>query len=382
MASIRERTKQIRKGDGVETVTVFNVQVRMQGYPARTATFSNRRKAERWATTIEAQMIEGKHFRGTEGRRKTLADAIDRYLEEEVPKKKGGGMHKAALPWWKARIGHLKLADVTPAVLAEQRGKLAAESFTRTKPASKRSLTRKDGFTAKAKKKTSSSVNRYLSVPGHLFSVARKEWHWIAHNPFDGVAKLREGKGRTRYISDDERTRLLAQTINDPTLHLLVVLALSTAARAGELTGLQWKDVDLKEGRLLFRDTKNTETRAAWLYGDALRLLKDHAKVRHLHKDDVFPRGKKTRYDYAKPFAAAIAAAEIADFRFHDLRHSAATYLAMQGATEQQLRAIGGWKSGIVSRYVHLAATDAKSAMQKLSDKVDGKSLTPSKDPS
>lgn len=87
-------------------------------------------------------MIEGRHFRGTEGRRKTLADAIDRYLEEEVPKKKDGGMYKAALPWWKARIGHLKLADVTPAVLAEQRGKLAAESFTRTKPASKRSLTR------------------------------------------------------------------------------------------------------------------------------------------------------------------------------------------------------------------------------------------------
>ena len=120
-------------------------------------------------------------------------------------------------------------------------------------------------------------------------------------------------------LSDDERTRLLAQTIKDPTLHVLVVLALSTAARAGELTGLQWKDVDLKEGRLLFRDTKNTETRAAWLYGDALRLLKDHAKVRQLHKDDVFPRGGKTRYDYAKPFSAAVAAAEVADFRFHDL---------------------------------------------------------------
>lgn len=373
MASIRKRTKEIDKGGDPKTVTVYNVQVRIQGFPARTATFSSLAKAKRWGTTVEAEMLEGKHVRSPQAHHKTLADAIDRYLEEEVPKKKNGGMHKAALPWWKTRIGHLKLADITPAVLAEQRGKLAAESFTRTKPASKRSLTRKEGFTAKVRKRTSSSVNRYLSVLAHLFSVARKEWHWISHNPFDGVAKLREGKGRTRYLSDDERARLLAETKKSPTLQLLVVLALSTAARAGELTGLQWKDVDLKEGRLLFRDTKNTETRAAWLYGDALKLLTQRASTGGKPGDFVFPRGQKTPYDYAKPFNDALAVAEIADFRFHDLRHSAATYLAMQGATEQQLRAIGGWKSGIVSRYVHLAATDAKAAMQKLSDKIDGK---------
>lgn len=66
-------------------------------------------------------------------------------------------------------------------------------------------------------------------------------------------------------------------------------------------------------------------------------------------------------------------AAGIGSFRFHDLRHSAATYLAQLGATEQQLRAIGGWKSGVVSRYVHLAAEDAKDAMQALSNKLDGK---------
>ncbi len=56
----------------------FHAQVRIAGFPARTASFKTRRMAERWATTIEAQMIEGKHFRGVESRRSTLAEAIKR----------------------------------------------------------------------------------------------------------------------------------------------------------------------------------------------------------------------------------------------------------------------------------------------------------------
>jgi len=75
MAAIRERVR----GDGART---FHVQVRMRGFPARTATFPNRRQAERWAKTVEAEMIEGRHFRNAEARRRTLAEAIDRYVAE------------------------------------------------------------------------------------------------------------------------------------------------------------------------------------------------------------------------------------------------------------------------------------------------------------
>jgi integrase len=70
-----------------------------------------------------------------------------------------------------------------------------------------------------------------------VFTIARKEWHWLSHNPFEGVGKSEEG----------------AQ------LHTLVVVALSTAARAGELVGLTWRDVDLKDGRVLLRKTKNSQ---------------------------------------------------------------------------------------------------------------------------
>lgn len=365
MASIRER----QKGDGT---SVFHVQVRQAGFPSRTASFPTRRLAERWAKTVEAEMIEGRHFRTAEGRRRSIADAIDRYIAEELPKKRNGSMHRVCLPWWKEKIGDLKLADVTPAVIAEYRGKLTRETYTRANPKAKRTSLA-EGATAKTYTRSNSSVNRYLACLSHVFTVARKEWHWIAHNPFDGVAKLREAKGRTRYLTDDERSKLLTATAGDVTLHCLVVLALSTAARAGELLRLTWRDVDLKEGRLLFRVTKNAEPRAVWLHGEGLRLLKVREKVRAADVQSVFPgSSNKGEYDYKKPFAAALEAAGILDFRFHDLRHSAATYLAMQGASEQQLRAIGGWKSGIVSRYVHIASTDARGALKKLAAKIGG----------
>lgn len=363
MAAIRER----KKKDGSRT---FHVQVRMAGFPARTETFTTRRQAERWAKTVEAEMIEGKHYRSVEARRRTLGEAVDRYIAEEVPKKRDGKMHTTTLTWWKEQVGHLKLAEITPALIAEHRGKLAAGTYTRGKPG-RRGSKYKAGETPRQIPRSPSTVNRYIACLRHLFTICRREWHWTSHNPMDGVSMLREGKGRIRCLSDDERKALLAETAKDATLHTFVVIALSTACRAGELLKLEWSDVDLKGGRLLFRQTKNTQPRSAWLTGEALRLLKQHAKVRRLKGGLVFePSGKGKAYPYAKPFKAAIEAAGIEDLRFHDLRHTAATYLAQAGATEQQLRAIGGWKSGIVSRYVHLAAEDSREALAGLAERI------------
>ena len=365
MPTIRERVKK----DGKR---VFHTQVRVAGFPARTASFTTRRAAERCATTIEAEMIEGKHFRSVEARRRTLAEAIDRYLAEVAAAASATpGRGTARLLWWKEQLGHLKLAEITPAILVEYRGKLSREPFTRAKPDSKRSII--EGETPHYTR-TGSTVNRYPRLPiARAHGRAASEWHWVSHNPFDGVSKLSEGHGRVRFLSEDERKRLLKETAKDATLHTFVVLALSTAARAGELWNLHWPDVDLSEGLLLLRVTKNTQPRTAWVQGEAMRLLTEHGKVRRLGDDRVFvsPTGRRYRYD--KAFSSACEAANVERFRFHDLRHSAATYLAREGATEQQLRAIGGWKSAVVNRYVHLAAADTKAVVAKMNEKILGK---------
>jgi integrase len=131
----------------------------------------------------------------------------------------------------------------------------------------------------------------------------------------EGVAKLSAGPGRVRYLSEDERQRLLIETAKDPQLHALAVLALSTAARAGELIGLAWRDVDLRDGRILLRKTKNGQPRVIWVHCEALRLLKEHGKTRRLDDDPVFLGATPgTRYDYHTPFKAACAAAGVTDF--------------------------------------------------------------------
>ncbi len=375
MANIRER----RRGDK----PVFQAQIRMAGYPSRTGTFPTRRMAERWAKTVEAEMIEGKHFKSVEARRRTLAEAIDRYSDEELPKKRADTMHRYCLPWWRARLGHLKMADITPAAIVDARSQLARQPYTRARASAKRTLL-KPGEKPAEFRRSNSTVNRYLEVLSHVFTIARREWHWISSNPMEGVGKLHEGPGRVRYLSEEERKRLFVETSKDPQLHALVLLALSTASRAGELLNMAWRDVDLEEGRMLLGrkpgqqsrlETKNGTARAAWISGEALRLLQERAKTPHLDDDRVFSspgRRGRSKYNYHDPFVAAVKAAGLEDFHFHDLRHSAATYLARAGATEQQLRAIGGWKSNVVNKYVHLAGDDVKDLLAGLSTKVGG----------
>jgi integrase len=397
VATIRARTKKFSD----KTVTVYQVQVRMSGFPTRTASFPNKRLAERWAKTVEAEMIEGRHFRNVEARRRTLAEAIDRYCTDELGLPEGAAADAAAfktylraqaatgralkkrdvrtrvirLRWWREKLGHLKLADVTPELIVEYRGKLTRERFTRARPGAPGSTLEK-GETAQQFTRAGPTVNRYLAYLSHVFSIARKEWRWISSNPFEGVGKLSEGSGRVRVLSEAERKALLEQTATDPQLHLLVVLALSTAARAGELLALTWADVDLKDGRLLLRVTKNSQPRVLWLHGEAKRLLEDHGKVRRLD-GRVFASATGKRYRYDEAFEAACSEAKIKGFVFHGLRHTAATMLAREGATQEQLKAIGGWKSGVVSRYVHLAAEDARSVLEKMNKKILDTNATP-----
>lgn len=371
MATIRERRD--KKG-----VRHFHCQVRRTGFPTRTASFPNRRMAERWAATIEAQMIEGRHFRNADARRHTLADAIDRFLADYVPKLKDGSMHRNALPWWREKLGHLKLADITAPLLVEQRDLLSREPYYRSDPTAPRSEL-KPGQKPTPRTRKPNTVNNYLRPLSRLFTIAAKEWHWISVNPMTQVSRLDAGKGRIRYLTEDERARLLAETAKDPQLHLLVMLALATASRAGELLKLTWRDLELPEFRGVLWDTKNTEARAVWIHGETHRLLVEHRERQGDAPDPkarvfIGERGKRgrigKRYYYRTPFAEACERAGVRDFSFHCLRHSSATYLARMGATTEQLKAIGGWKSNQVSRYVHLAPEDTRAIQERMNNKL------------
>lgn len=350
MATIRERVRQ----DGTR---VYNVQVRIGGFPDRTATFTTADKAKRWARTIEGEMEDGRHFRNAEAKRRTLSDAVDRFIRDDVPELKSGDDYASKLNWWKAQLGHLKLADITPALVVEYRDRLRRE-------------------TRRGKKISNATVNRYVAYLSSMFKKARRNWRWTDRNPVD-VDKFKEQR-RDRYLSDAEHKALFAEIAKDSTLHTFAIIALSTACRAGELQKLRWADVDLKVGQLLFRDPKNTHSRTAWVRGLALDLLKEHAKVRPIDGDALVfsstaKNGGAAAYRYYPEYCKAVAVAKIKNLKFHDLRHTAATWLARDGATGHQLKAIGGWKSdAMVATYVNLAAMDTKAVVNRLAEKIAG----------
>lgn len=349
MATIEKRTAQ---GE-----TVYRVKVRLKGYPPQSATFPRLTDARRWANDIESDIRHGRHFKTIEAKRHTLADLLDRYMAGELPRKKDAAQQARQLRWWKTRLGHHLLSDLTQALLVEQRDTLAAG--TDRTPASPR---------------TAATVNRYLAALSHVFSIAVREYQWMDDNPLRRVSRGKESRGRIRFLSDAERDRLLTacRASSNPDLHPAVVLSLATGARRMEILGLRWPQVDLGRGVITLLETKNGERRALPM-GESVRdLLKDRAKVRRIDSDLVFPGRPATRPTQLRhAWTQALHAAGIEDFHWHDLRHSAASYLAMSGASLQEIAAVLGHKTlAMVKRYAHLSEPHTAAVVNRMNEAI------------
>ena len=199
------------------------------------------------------------------------------------------------------------------------------------------------------------------------------------YNPVRRLRREREAPGRVRFLSNEERERLLVACKESRSVNLypLVVLALSTGMRRGEIQGLTWDQVDLVKGVILLERTKNGERRRVPVRGLALELLKEHARIRRIDTNFIFP-GERTKQS-KQPFELkiywreAIAAAKIENFRFHDLRHSCASYLAMNGASLLEIAEVLGHKTlQMVKRYSHLAESHTAGVVESMNKKIFG----------
>ena len=117
------------------------------------------------------------------------------------------------------------------------------------------------------------------------------DWGWIERNPLDRVDKFSESRGHVRFLSPNERDRLLkaCRDTGNPAVTVLVLLALCSGARDMELRGLTWDSVNLRDGSAWAEDTKNSERRALTIAGAALDALREWGKVRRIGTNLVFP---------------------------------------------------------------------------------------------
>ncbi len=331
--------------------TSYRVQIRRRGFPPVTQTFERRTDAAKWKRQTEADIERGLRFPQHEAERHTLADLVERQLEHvKLHRAHDYERQRAILGWWKETRGALTLAAIAmkPAVLADARDELLTMGLG------------------------PGTVNRYLAALSKAFSNAVKEWHWLRDNPLRNISKPEEPRGRVRYLDDEERRRLLEACRKSEyrQLYLIVLFALTTGMRRGELLGLRWQDVDLERRVAVLHNTKNGDRRSVPVLPEVAELLREHGKVRRLDNDLIFASDGQDAVWFDKFWYRALSDAKIKDFRFHDLRHTAASYLAMSGATTAEIAAVLGHRTlQMVKRYAHLSDQHTGAVIERMARK-------------
>ena len=343
----------IEKREG-KTGTTYRAQIKRKGAPILTKTFKRKTDAEQWAKKNEVALTEGEHFPEREAQRHTFHEAAEKYKTEHLPKLAKSQDRERHINWWDERLGRLRLSNLRPETINEHLQALASEVLP-------------DGKTRAA-----STIRHYRIAIAHMLTTARK-WGWIATPQTDRIQSVKVNNARVRYLDDGELARLLEATKSHADLHLLVLLALGTGARAGELLSLTWPQVDMRKRQILLTKTKNGDMRTLPVPAQALPLLA--ARVRRLDTSLVFPghRNPPQPIDLRRPWIEALAVADIQDFHFHDLRHSAASYLVQQGVSLVAVAALLGHRTlQMTKRYSHLAPEHLAELGSKLYSKLGG----------
>ncbi len=333
----------------------YRVLIRIKGYPPQSQTFARKTDAKIWAQQTETEMRNRRFIKTPEGRKHTLNEAIDRYINEVLHTKPKNAQNVAQhLKWWKETLGHYFLADITPARISQARDVLSS------------------GLTHNRKPRSPATIVRYMASLSVVLTTCFKEWEWVEENPIYKVNKPKEPRGRIRFLEDDERLRLLQACKNssNPHLHPIVVLAISSGMRRGEILNLTWKDVDLEKGRIILHQTKNGDRRLVPVAGLALTLLKKVFKNRDPSIKLVFPSSIPSKpIDFRFVWEQALRESGIEDFKFHDLRHCCASYLAMSGASLAEIAEVLGHRTlNMVKKYAHLSAAHTSGVVTRMNE--------------
>ncbi|MEO8672930.1 MAG: site-specific integrase [Tahibacter sp.] len=355
MAAIERRVS----SDG--TVS-YRVKIRLRGEAPRTRTFKRKADAKAWADKSESDLGHGVYVPVTADRRRTLAELIDKFTTEYLPHKpnnKSADKLISYLDWWKDQAGFVTLDKLKPAVIADFRNELSAQKSKRG-----------------GKPLAGATVNRHIAALSAVCKWAWKELGWLPANPVLAVTKRKEGAGVVRFLSDDERKALLAACLasDDTNIYCAVVLSLATGSRYTNIRFLQWSDVDFERWTLLFADTKNGTACRVPVVGTAQRVLQDQHDRDPTGKGWVFKGARdKVPGDFYKAWNAVRIAAGLKAFRWHDLRHTTASYLTMAGAGLAEVAEVLGHRTLVMAkRYSHLSGDHARDVMARMADKFLG----------
>ena len=280
---------------------------------------------------VKIQLIEGQYFDSLEERTRTFDDLMDRFEREHMIKLASRQSCQVFVKHFRDFFGDRTLAQITPKLIVDYKSRRYAAGVK------------------------AASINRELTCLRKAFNLAKREWEWCRDNPVSRVSLEKGANKRERWLTEDEETRLLAACPS--WLRELVVFALHTGMRLGEILALTWSGVDLFRRTVTVFRSKNGERRTVPLNQTVMALLTEKAKVRHLKTSLVFPSMAGTPIDpnhLRRALRPAMAKAGIVDCHFHDLRHTFATRLVQSGIDLYKVQRLLGHKSSMMTqRYAH-----------------------------
>lgn len=327
MASIRQRSG------------VWQARVRRKGYPDEVSSFKTKTEAHVWARNVESEMDQGSHQSLLQAKDILLAEILKRYMVEVTPSKRGAKREAEGIQFMlRQKFAAHSMVNLTPSVVAGYR-----DERLRTVAAG--------------------TIIRELSILSGIITHARKEWGLPTQNPCALVRKPPTPRGRARLLSTDEEFQLLDELRpirrRSPWMVPLVMLALETAMRRGELLAMRWENVNLAAQTARLPITKNGSERVVPLSKKAVAVLE--ALPSRSSAGPVFPISHMTMHNC---FVDACRRAKIVDLRFHDLRHTATSRLAEKLPNLIELASVTGHQTiQMLKRYYH---PTAEAMAQKL----------------
>lgn len=299
----------------------------------RTTGTTDRRLAEAIFAKVRVKLAEGRYFDTLQEHERTVAELMARYLTERSAFKapKSTLRDEQALKHLLPVLGEHRLGEVTPKLLAAYKAQRRTEGAA---PA---------------------TINKELQVVRHAYNLAEREWEWCRDNPMRKVSMEAVHNQVDRWLTEAEEARLLAAA--PAWLKELIVFALNTGMRQGEILALNWTDVDFTRGTLVVMKSKNHERRTLPLNSTVFALLAEKQAGSGNQEGRVFTTSTggplKARY-MGRAFANVRARAGVSAFRFHDLRHTFATRLAQKGVDLYKVQRLLGHKTGTMTqRYAH-----------------------------
>lgn len=260
-----------------------------------------------------------------------MTELLDRYLREHAARRANYRRELTSVKNLKAFFGNPTLDHVTPKRIVAYKNQRYTDGV---KPA---------------------TINRELATLKKAFNLARREWEWCNDNPVCRVSMEQEHNMRDRWLTVDEETRLFHSAT--PWLRELMVFALHTGMRQGEILSLTWAGVDLFRRTVTVIKSKNGERRTIPLNQTALDVVTHKYGSRSGDTGLVFASEAQTRLNasnISRSLHSALDKATMTDFHFHDLRHTCATRMVQAGVDLYKVQRLLGHKSPIMTqRYAH-----------------------------